>query len=141
MRKSIVIILAASMVLFLAACSSSDGKTVFDLIKESPAAKMELPDGSFTYVDSEISSLRSFADLELRESPVEPADSEEDWLYRIVFNPAGKVEGTDEITVSFHGDYVQIDTEYYLPKDGVSYESILDWAASKYEYFMGYSGK
>ncbi|MBQ6356100.1 MAG: hypothetical protein IJI52_03270 [Solobacterium sp.] len=107
------------------------------MIRESPAARMELPDGSSTIIDSEIASLRSFADLDIKASPLEPADSEEDWLYRIVFNPSEKVTGADEIIVSFHSDYVQINTEYFLPADGVSYESILEWAEGKFAYFSG----
>ena len=123
-------------VISLAACSSGKGKTVIDKIRESLAARMELPDGSSTIVDSEIASLRSFADLNIQASPLEPADSEEDWLYRIVFNPSEKVTGTEGIIVSFHKDYVQIDTEYYLPTNAVSYDSILEWAEGKFRYFM-----
>ncbi len=97
---------------------------------------MELPDGSGTYVASEIALLRSFADLEIQPSPLEPADNEGDWLYRIIFNPSEKVTGAEEIVVSFHKDYIQINTEYYLPADGVSYESILEWAEGISEYFL-----
>ena len=139
MQKRIRIIaglLAAVIVISLAACSTSKEKTVFDYIRESPTAKMELPNGSSTYVDSEIDSLRSFADLRIQPSPLEPADSEDDWLYRIVFNPTEKVTGTKEVIVSFHKDYVQINTEYYLPADGVSYESILEWVEGKFIYFL-----
>ena len=50
--------------------------------------------------------------------------------------PSEKVTGNDEITVSFHEDYLQIDAEYYLPADGVSYESILEWTAGKFDYFL-----
>ena len=134
--KVILGFLAVVILISLAACSSNKEKTVFDRIKESPAAKMILPEGSSIYVDSEIASLRSFADLKIQEAPLEPADSEEDWLYRIVFNPSEKVTGTDEILVSFHKGYVQINTEYYLPSDGVSYESILEWAEGKFDYFL-----
>ena len=129
-------LLTAVMVVVLVACSSSNEKTAFDRIKESPVAKMELTEGSSCYVDSEIASLRSFADLRMQSSPLEPADSEDDWLYRIVFNPSEKVTGTDEIIVSFHKDYVQINEEYHLPVDGVSYDSILEWAEGKFDYFL-----
>lgn len=117
------------------ACSAGKEKTVFDLINESPAAELILPDGSPVYVDSEISSLRSLTELCLQPSPLEPADKEGDWLYRIVFNPASHVKGTDEIVVSFHQDYVQINDEFYLPENGVQYERILEWAAGKFDYF------
>lgn len=87
--------------------------------------------------DSEISSISSFADLELMAAPLEPADEESDWLYRIIFNPSEKVPDADEIMVSFHSKYVQIDTEFYLTTEGVEFESILEWAESKFDYFMG----
>ena len=67
---------------------------------------------------------------------MEPADGEGDWTYRIVFDPAGSVQGRDPIVVSFHQDYVQIGEEFYLPENGVDYGSILDWARSKFDYFM-----
>lgn len=129
-------LLAVVIVVVLVACSSSNEKTVYDRIKESPVAEMELPEGSSCYVDSEIASLRSFADLRMQSSPLEPADTEDDWLYRIVFNPSEKVTGTNEIIVSFHKDYVQINEEYYLPVDGVSYDSILEWAEGKFDFFL-----
>ena len=44
--------------------------------------------------------------------------------------------GTNEIIVSFHKDYVQINEEYYLPVDGVSYDSILEWAEGKFDFFL-----
>lgn len=136
MKKAAALMLASLMIISLAACSGPKGKTVFDLIKESPVAKMELPDGSNTYVDGEIASLRSFADLALMAAPLEPADTEDDWLYRIVFNPSEKVENANEITVSFHQDYVQIGSEFYLPQDGVEFRSVLEWAQSKFDSFF-----
>ena len=101
---------------FVSGCAGPDRKSTFDLIRESPAAKMLLPDGSETIVDGEIDSLRSFADLRIEASPLEPADREEDWLYRIVYNPTEKVTGAKEIVVSFHKDYLQIGPEFYLPE-------------------------
>lgn len=118
-----------------AACQVSKEKNVFELIRVSPAAKILWPDGSEVLVDSEIAVLRSFADLQLQLSVMEPADDEDDWVYRIIFNPAEKVKGTEEIEVSFHEDYVQINAEYYLPADGVSCQSILEWAQDKADYF------
>ena len=103
-------------------------------IRESAAAKLELPDGASVFVDSEIALLRGFADLRLREVPLEPGDREEDWRYRITFNPSERVKGAEEIVVSFHDSYVQIGSEYWLPEEGVPYESILEWAALKFDY-------
>lgn len=143
MKKRIVLALCLLMLLSAAACrkapapgSSGHSKPVFDVIRESAAAKLELPDGSGVFVDSEIASLRSFAEFKLQEAPMEPADSEEDWLYRITFNPAEKVKGGDEYVVSFHQDYVQIGAELYLPEDGTDYGEILAWAEGKFDALM-----
>lgn len=139
MQKRISVIagfLVVALFISLAACSSGKEKTVFDDIKLSPAARMELPDGSRIYVDSEIMSLRSFAEMNIQAATLEPADSEDDWLYRIVWNPPEKVSGIDEVTVSFHKDYIRINAEYYLPKEGVPYDSILEWVEGKFKYFM-----
>lgn len=67
---------------------------------------------------------------------MEPADGEDDWLYRIVYDPSEKTVGGNETVVSFHREYVQIGSEYCLPAEGVSYESILRWAEGKFAYFM-----
>ena len=135
-KKATIFALISVLITALAACTSNEKKSVFDMIRESPVAKLLLPDGSETIVDSEISSLHSFADLDIQESTMEPADTEEDWLYRIIFNPSEKVKDTEEIIVSFHKEYVQINTEYYLPGKDVSYQSILEWAEGKFAYFM-----
>lgn len=135
-KKATIFALISVLITALAACTSNEKKSVFDMIRESPVAKLVLPEGSETIVDSEISSLHSFADLDIQESTMEPADTEEDWLYRIIFNPSEKVKDTEEIIVSFHKEYVQINTEYYLPGKDVSYQSILEWAEGKFAYFM-----
>ena len=129
-------LIALSLAFSITGCTKNNDKTVLDIIKASPAAAMEMPDGSSVYVDSEIDSIRSFADLDLMAAPLEPADSEIDWLYRIVFNPNDKVANADEIIVSFHEKYVQIDSEYYLTPEEVEFESILQWAESKFGYFI-----
>lgn len=130
------IILLIFLIAVLYGCTGPSEKNRSDLIRESPAAKLLLPDGAEIIVDSEIASLRSFADLRIEASPLEPADREEDWLYRIIFNPSEKAVGAEEIVVSFHKDYVQIGQEFYLPEEGVSYESILEWAEGEFAYFM-----
>lgn len=109
--------------------------TVFDKIRQSSAARLELPDGSSVIVDSEIASLHTFADLDLHAAPLEPADKESDWLYRMVFNPSEK-SSDDEIEVSFYRQYLQIDVEYYLTSENVEFDSVLEWAGSKFAYFM-----
>lgn len=136
MKKLFILLIVFALAFSITGCSESNDKTVLDMIKSSPAAIMELPDGSSVYVDSEIDSIRSFVDLDLMASPLEPADRESDWLYRIIFNPSEKVLDANEIIVSFHEKYVQIDAEYYLTSEGVDFESILQWAESKFDYFI-----
>ncbi len=136
MKRMTIFALLVMLGFTLSGCSGSQKKSELELIRESSAAKLLLPDGSETIVDSEISSLRSFADLDIQESTMEPADKEEDWLYRIIWNPSEKVKGAEEIIVSFHKEYLQIDSEYYLPGKNVSYQSILEWAEGKFTHFM-----
>lgn len=136
MKRLFIMLIVFAVAFSITGCSKDSDKTVLDAIKVSPAATMELPDGSSVYVDGEIDSIRSFADLDLMESPLEPADSENDWLYRIVFNPSEKVKNADEIIVSFYEKYVQIDSEYYITPEGVEFESVLRWAESKFDYFI-----
>ena len=135
-KKVLLFLLPGLLVLILAGCAASRGDPVFDRIRESPAARLELPDGSAIDVDGEIAQLRSFADLRLQASPLEPADRADDWLYRIVFNPSDRVRGAEEIVVCFHPDYVQIGEEYYTPAEGVPYDALLSWAQAKFEYFF-----
>lgn len=137
MKKLFAVLIMFALAILVTGCSKSRGETVWDSIKASPAARLELPDGSSVYVDSEIDLIRSFADLDLMAAPLSPADEEGDWLYRIVFAPSEKVKDAGEVVVSFHEKYLQIESEFYLPPQGAEYESILEWASSKFDHFMG----
>ena len=76
MKRVFILLIALILAFSLIGCSKHSNETVFDVIKFSPVAKIELPDGSSAYVDSEIDSIRSFADLELMEASLKPADAE-----------------------------------------------------------------
>ena len=106
-------------------------------ISEAVAAKFESADGNIALIDSEIAVLTSLAELEIQAAPMTPADNPEDWICRVTFNPAEKVPNGEEIIVSVHEKYIQIGDEYYLPKDGVSFETILAWFEGKAAYFLG----
>lgn len=81
--------------------------------------------------------MKTLTDLDIIESPIEPSDKEEDWIYRIVFNPSDRVKNAEEITVSFHKDYIQINLEYYTASKGTSYEEIFEeWARPKFNEFI-----
>lgn len=137
MRKIIYLILGAMMsLLLLCGCSDKTEPNVTDTIRNAPIAKLETPDGRIVYVDSEIAVLKSFADLEIHTAPLEPSDTEDDWLYMITFNPSEKVSESNEIVVAFHDTYVQINNEFYSANEGVQYDSIIDWAKAKFDYFF-----
>lgn len=123
------------MTISLSACSPKKEASVFDRMLESPVAEIERSDGSCARV-WETDSLSSLAGFELEEAVLEPADQESDWLYRITYNPKDVMENGEEIVVSFHADYLRIDSEFYLPKNGVNYQDILEWVESKFDYFF-----
>ena len=137
MKKAITILITVIVIMALTACSASKEKekSIFDRIQESPVALMESSDGVKVYVWNML-DLASLSSLEIEEAPLEPADKEEDWLYRITYNPKDKVSNGEEITVSFHRDYIQIGSEFYLAKQRVDYDDILEWAKSKHEYLV-----
>lgn len=138
MKKNIwIVIIAIFMIgIMVYGCSKKTENMTMDEIRDSVVAKLEIINDKVMYVDSEIYALRTFADLEIQTVPMESVDDEEDYLYRITFNPSEKVIGGNEIIVDFYKNYIQIGSEFYLPKDGVEYSSILDWVESKVEYFF-----
>lgn len=110
-----------------------------DMIKisEAVAAKFETADGQSVLVDGEIDLLRSMSELHIQQAPMTPADDPDDWIYRITFNPVEKVPNGEEIVVSVHEKYLQIENEYYLPYGDADFESILVWFDGKAAYFFG----
>jgi len=138
MKKRIMASIVAVFIMgiMLCGCSEKSENMTMDEIRNSAVAKLETSSNEIVYVDSEIATLKSFADLDIQIAPMEPADNEEDWIYRITFNPSEKISGSNEIVVAFHGSYIQIGSEFYLPKNGVEYSTILEWAESKVDYFI-----
>ena len=137
MKRAIAVLIAVIMTAALTACSASNGKeqSIFDKIQESSVALMESSDGVKVSVWN-MQDLASLSSLQIEEAAFEPADKEEDWLYRITCNPKDKVLNREEITVSFHREYIQIGSEYYLAKQGIDFQEILKWAESKFEYLV-----
>lgn len=136
--KKVYVLMSSILIISLLLCGCSDKAESIDMgmIRSAPCAKLETADGQIVYVDSEIDTLSSFADMEIHAAPMEPADELDDWIYLITFNPSEKVSGSEEIIVSFHENYVQINSEYYLADESVDFASILDWAESKFDYFF-----
>lgn len=134
LKRSGLWLLGMLLVFSLGACAKPQENTVFDRIRDSSAAKLELPDGTAVLVDGEIAGLRSFADLLLEE--VDVYREEDAWQYRIVFNPSEKVPGGQEIPVTFYKTYLTIGSACYHPQGGASYADILEWAEGKFAYFF-----
>ena len=141
MKKAITILIAVMVIMALPACSASKEKekSIFDRIQESSVALMESSDGVKVCVWN-MQDLASLSSLQIEEAALEPADKEEDWLYRITYNPKDKVSNSEEIIVSFHREYIQIGSEFYLSKQGVDFKDILKWAESKFEYLVNEYG-
>ena len=135
MKKAITILITVIVIMALTACYASKEKSIFDRIQESSVALMESSDRVKVYVWN-MQDLASLSSLQIEEAPLEPADKEEEWVYRITYNPKDKVSNSEEITVSFHRDYIQIGSEFYQAKQGVDYDDILEWAKSKHEYLV-----
>lgn len=134
LKRSGLWLLVLLLVFSLTACTKTQEKTVFDRIRESPAARLEKPDGTAVIVDSEIAGLRSFAALLLEE--VDVYQEEDAWLYKIVYSPAEKVKNAQEIPVCFYKSYLKIGNTCYYPSDGAPYSAVLEWAQGKFDYFM-----
>ncbi len=83
-----------------------------------------------------MTDLVSLYSLEIEQAPLEPVDQKDDWQYRITYNPRDIVSDSEEIIVSFHSEYIQVGSNFYLSKQGVNFEDILEWAESKFEYFV-----
>ncbi|MCR4722461.1 MAG: hypothetical protein K5629_01630 [Eubacteriales bacterium] len=141
MKKTISVLFAIIMLVGLTACltSKTEEKSVFEIIEESKVALMESSDGTRAYVKNRDLQLDLLSYTELEKSPTKPSDKEEDWLYRITYNPKHKVIKGEEVVVSFYSDYLQINSDYYLPKQGSEYYAgILLWAESRFDYLTGY---
>ena len=130
-----IIVLA---LLLLGGCAGKEeAPTVMDRIRAAGSARLELPDGSVVLVKDEIESLRGFAGLGLVETPLEPADCEEDWRFRIIFDPEESKAGAEPIVVGIHADYVQIGEEFYTLKEGADFSLVLDWAKERFSALLG----
>lgn len=137
MKKAAMIWIIVIMMMALTACSGSKEteRSTLDRIQESSVALMESSDGVKVYVWN-MQDLASLSSLQIEKAPLEPADKEEDWLYRITYNPKDKVSNREEIMVSFHREYLQLGEEFYTAKQGADFDDILEWAESKFEYLV-----
>ena len=102
-------------------------------ISQATAAKFETADGRWVMVEDEIKLLASLAEYEIHPAPMTPADSPEDWIYRITY----EVPDGEEVVVYVHEKYLDIGPEFYLPEGNAGFDGIFGWFNEMEEYFLG----
>ena len=101
-------------------------------ISQATAAKFETADGRWVMVEDEIELLASLAEHEIHPAPMTPADSPEDWIYRITYD----VPDGEEVVVYVHEKYLNIGPEFYLPDGNADFDGILGWFNVTEEYLF-----
>ena len=102
-------------------------------ISQATAAKFETADGRWVMVKDEIELLTSLAEYEIHPAPMTPADSPEDWIYRLTY----EISDGEKVVVYVHERYLDIGSEFYLPDGNISFEGILGCFNEMEEYFLG----
>ncbi|MFR7591352.1 MAG: hypothetical protein ACLUVC_07920 [Longibaculum sp.] len=134
MKKVMALMACLLISLSLFGCMKDKETLLFDNIKDSAVAKMELNDGTVVYVDSEIDSLKSIAYMEF--AVLEDPDAmDKNWTYCITYNPREKVINGTETIVLFYRDYLKIGDKCYTMLDDAEYKEVLSWVKSKFDFF------
>lgn len=113
--------------------SVSVENSLMETIRSAPVVKLEYADQSDhqqVFVDN-TGSTASIADMDIQSSQ---NGFSEEWVYRFTYNPREKVRGGQEIVVLFGSTSMEIDGTIYTPRDGVTYDAILDWAEGVYNF-------
>ena len=132
MKKIISLILALVCVLTLSSCET-DKQLERETVSDFAVATFEFKDDKgYKLITSEIDSLDTFDGLMLKTSDMK---FDNEWIYRITFNPKKYSKNTDEFVVLFGEKCVSINETIYVADDNVSYSDILNWAKYKYEFF------
>lgn len=136
MKRILSIAIPILLIMTLSVCTPrKPEKTVFEKMSESPIAKVERSDGEYRFIYTS-SEMDSFISLCIEPAKEKPTSVDEDWLYRITFNPPEKVINAEVIEYYVYPNYLQIGSEYYLPEKDVSYESILECINARVDYFF-----
>ena len=117
--------------LLLAGCGIKQ-EDIREKMNDTPVVKLEWAEVAGDPVFVWEPGMVSVAELSLEPGGSAP---EEDWLYRFTYFPEEYVSGTEEIVVEFGPTGLTIDRESYVPEEGVSYHTILQWARDKYDYW------
>lgn len=126
------------LISMLCACKKEKTSDRLSIREAMPSfAKFEFAEEKekgYKLITSEIESLYTFDSIILM---LIPSDEEfqEDWIYKITFEPKEIAPNGNEIMILFGEHSVSINGKNYVAKDGVNYSDILNWAKWKYEYF------
>lgn len=134
MKNLVAISFLLFTLLSLASCHKAE-PTAKEQTLYAAAAKLEYvgeSKGGYKMITSEIDAMDSFSDLCMMPTSDEFTG---DWIYKFVFNPKEIVIGGKEIVVLFGENNASVDGVTYIPEEGVSYSSILEWVAIKYNQF------
>lgn len=135
MKRILLAIVGILCVITIVGCSVEPEKDVMEEIYNSVAVKLEWAedDTEPCILTSEILLFKSICDWN-----ISPTDSimNEDWIYRFTFNPSEICKGTEEIVVEFGQTKISIDGIIYETDDPSAYESALEWAKEKYDYYV-----
>ena len=156
-KKSVIII--AILALFLVSCASSEAEKpdIMGKIQSSPAVKLEYTGDEPLMIDNDLTAIRGLSSLAIHPAgeagenaenlgSTENASSDEasgetsgsdGWIYRFTYDPEEKVINGSETVALFYKDMMYIDGTAYVPDEGVSYDSILEWAENTYGYYSG----
>ena len=135
-----VFVVTLLVLVLLPGCKSREeqlqGPVFMEEIQRSPCAKFEYRDSGTDgiFVTGEISGLTSYFLSVILEEGGEPVT---DWIYRITFNCKEIYTGDDEIVVLIGEKGLSINgTAYTTPRE-VSFSSVVDAIAAKYQYMGG----
>lgn len=123
--------------IFLLGCKQEETKVpdvsnstwaYFEYAEEDPPCYKE--------ISSEILVIsKMFDTLQLEESS--ETFSDEEWIYRITFNPS-EIGYRDQTVVLVFSDHMDVNDVHYVGKDGIEFSNILEYIKAKYDYFEIY---
>ena len=119
------------LALLLSGCAEEE-PDILEKIAAAPIARMECAEDEEGYLLDTV-ELQSLAAMDIRATE---GSFTGDWVYCFTFYPREVCPNEREILVLFGEKSLCIDGTLYVPADGGSYASILEWAKNKYEYFI-----
>ncbi len=136
MKRLFIFFISLILVFGICACSNTQKTNERLSVNNSYAARIEKNGSEEVFeVTGEIDLFDSFDNLAL-DTPKNEIPVLGEWVYKITFNPSNIVKNSSEIIVQFGESCLSINDKIYVAAEGVDYADILEWAESKYSYFL-----